>query len=283
MISAIAGILNSAAAEVPYTGTLAADYISARGITDATHISAVNTLVSDLYAAGLINADGSSSKITTLHLYGGTQFSASNHKWNFMNPVDTDAAYRETYFGGLTHDVNGITGNGIDAYIDNHFTHADFPSQNSAHTVHYSRQDINEGAGALRPLYGNVSASFQGTALYPDYNGVTLYNAMLSSSGGGVVSNSAQGLFLSTRTGAAVNQLYRDGVLFFNQNQTSVNVTTTTSIIGLGRSYNSGATDQYSKQNLCARSFGAGLDSTESVDYSNALNAYFTTLGINSY
>ena len=282
MISAIAGILNSAAAEVPYTGTLAADYISARGITDATHISAVNTLVSDLYAGGLINADGSSSKITTLQLYGGTQFSASNHKWNFMNPVDTDAAYRETYFGGLTHNANGITGNGTDAYIDNHFTHADFPSQNSAHIMTYSRQNIAELSG-LRALYGNINTSFQGSTLYPSFNGTTMYTSLFSSTGGGVGSTDSSGLFLSTRTGVSTNSLYRNGSVFAVRNATSVSITTTSSILGLARSYNSSVVDQYSKQNICARSFGAGLDSTESVAYSDALNTYFTTLGLNSY
>ncbi len=284
MISAIAGILNSAAPDVPYTGTLAADYISARGITDTSHIAAVNTLVTDLYAAGLIEPDGSSSKILGLYLYGGTQFSASNHKWNFMNPVDTDAAYRETYFGGLTHSSIGITGNGTDGYIDNHFTHADFASKDDAHVMTYSRQNIAEGANQLKPLFGNIDVNFKGTVLYPSYNGTTMFTSVFSGTGATLANTDSSGLYVSSRTGATTNAIYRNGTLFNQQNATSVAVTTTTSILGLARSYNSGATPAlYSKQNICARSYGGGMDSTESVAYSDALNAYFTTLGINSY
>ena len=46
---------------------------------------------------------------------GGT---ASSHKWNLKNPLDTDAAFRLVFSGGLTHSSTGIKGNGTNGYFD---------------------------------------------------------------------------------------------------------------------------------------------------------------------
>ncbi|HRC16037.1 MAG TPA: hypothetical protein PLY25_10185 [Bacteroidia bacterium] len=83
-------------------------FLAATGITDTTIANALNTMDLALIANGL------DAKIQALYPYvGGT---ATTHKFNFMNPADTDAAYRITWFGGVTHDANGVTGNGLNGY-----------------------------------------------------------------------------------------------------------------------------------------------------------------------
>jgi hypothetical protein len=53
------------------------------------------------------------TKCNSIHPYiGGT---ADRHKYNALNPIDSDGAFRETFFGGWTHNELGIIGNGVNS------------------------------------------------------------------------------------------------------------------------------------------------------------------------
>lgn len=85
-------------------------FFTATGITDTTIKNAVNQLVLDLKAASIW------TKFKALYPFvGGT---AGTHKFNLKDPQDTDGAYRIVFSGGWTHDGNGATGNGTNAYGD---------------------------------------------------------------------------------------------------------------------------------------------------------------------
>ena len=89
-------------------------FILAAGITDPTEISAINTLVEDLKATGSLWA-----LLQAIYpIVGGT---ATTHKYNLRNPLDTDAAFRLTFSGGWTHTTDGMTPNGINGYANTHF------------------------------------------------------------------------------------------------------------------------------------------------------------------
>jgi hypothetical protein len=62
--------------------------------------------------------DGWLAKMVYLYLFIGG--SASLNKFNFMNPADSDAAYRLTFSGGWTHDENGSKANGTNAEASTH-------------------------------------------------------------------------------------------------------------------------------------------------------------------
>ena len=260
---------------------LAENYIAARGITDPNHQAYLYAFNEELINGGLVNTDGTSTYIKALYLYGGTQATAAGHKWNFMNPVDTDAAFRETYFGGLTQNSNGITGNAIDAYIDPHFSHSDFAGQDDCHIMTYIRD--NQSPSGLQAAYGAIASSFNGTRVFPKYNGTTMYNSLFGSTGGGVPNTDSSGLWITTRTGSGNQPIYRNGSSFGLIGSSSSSVPTA-SIKGLCVDYNnSQIIYQYSSYNICARSYGNGLSSNESAAYSSALNNYFTLLGLNIY
>jgi hypothetical protein len=85
-------------------------FITAAAITDPTQQTAIDNLVIGL------KADGLWTNMQAIYpLVGGT---ASSHKWNLKDPRDLDAAYRLAFFGGWTHNSNGITGNGANTYAD---------------------------------------------------------------------------------------------------------------------------------------------------------------------
>lgn len=85
-------------------------FLTAAGITDPTISAAINTLVVDLKAASLWT-----EMQIVYPLVGGT---ASTCKWNLMNPVDSDAAYRMIFPNGGTFSAGGWATNGTNQYGD---------------------------------------------------------------------------------------------------------------------------------------------------------------------
>jgi hypothetical protein len=93
--------------------TEAAMFISAAGLTDALQCNAVNFLVGELLKNNLW------SKMYAVYpMVGGT---ATSHKFNLIDPQDTDAAFRLDFNGTVTHSSGGVQGNGTNGYADTHF------------------------------------------------------------------------------------------------------------------------------------------------------------------
>lgn len=87
-------------------------FFTATGITDTGIKDAVNQFVLDLKSYSLW------SKMVCLYPFVGG--SASTHKYNLVNPSDSDGAFRITFNGSWTHDSNGVTGDGSTTYADTH-------------------------------------------------------------------------------------------------------------------------------------------------------------------
>ena len=112
-------------------------FLTAAGITDPTITSAIDTLVVDLKDYGIW------SKMKALYPFvGGT---ASTHKFNLKNPLDTDAAFRLVFNGGWTHSANGALPNGTNAYADTKLIPNTILSLDSTHTSYYSRTNSKSG------------------------------------------------------------------------------------------------------------------------------------------
>jgi hypothetical protein len=85
-------------------------------ITDTTQQDAINNLV-----VGLKN-DGLWDKMKAIYPFvGGT---ATSHKYNLKDPRDSSDAFTLTFSGGWTHNSNGVTGNGTNAFAESYY----FPS-----------------------------------------------------------------------------------------------------------------------------------------------------------
>ena len=83
-------------------------FITAAGITNPTQQTAINTLVVSLKANGIW------TKMKAIYpMVGGT---ATSHKFNLKDPRDLDVAFRLSFVGGVTHNSNGITVNGVNGY-----------------------------------------------------------------------------------------------------------------------------------------------------------------------
>lgn len=117
MIKATHGILNSGG--VSYDAD-AVTYFAANTDCNTTSMkSKVNQLVLDLKTNSLW------SKFITLYPFKNAGGTAFGNKWNLINPVDSDAAYRFTFSGGFTH-TSGLQGNGTNNVANNHFSTSKF-------------------------------------------------------------------------------------------------------------------------------------------------------------
>lgn len=109
-------------------------FLAATGITDSTIVDAINTLVHNLQYFGLWG------KMEALYPFvGGT---AETHKFNLINPLDTNEAFRLAFNGGWTHDSNGVTPNG--GYANTFLRPYQVLNQNSTHLSIYSSTEIEE-------------------------------------------------------------------------------------------------------------------------------------------
>lgn len=89
-------------------------FFTAAGITDDTQKDAVDFLVKSFKGTELsYNPTGVNLWTDTQIIYPFVGGTATSHKWNLKNPLDTDAAFRIVFAGGLTHSANGILGNSV--------------------------------------------------------------------------------------------------------------------------------------------------------------------------
>ena len=104
----------------------ASAFATAAGVTDLTMLRALNNFVISLKAINItlpnfVNFTNPASSIlkASYPFIGGT---ATAHKLNLINPADTDAAYRLTFTGTVTHNGNGMTPlAGSSSYADTKF------------------------------------------------------------------------------------------------------------------------------------------------------------------
>jgi lysophospholipase L1-like esterase len=247
----------------------AADFITAAGITDSTQIAAVTTLVSDLKSAGLW------WKLRAIYPFvGGT---SSAHKFNLRNAVDSDSAYRLTYYNTPTHDANGITF-ADDSKADTKFTQ----NQQSAFTfgnisLHYYSRTANASPEGVDMGMGTGSVLRLGFRL-----GSQSYTEVNQSGGSGVGESYLNGLgFFSTARANNLNlrSFYRNGVLIRDTADAATNTPLGTLLIG---DQNLTGSNSYPSNRNCAyAAFGYGLTAVEEATHYTIVQAYQTALGRN--
>lgn len=260
--------INTINTSAPFT----MDFLMATGITDATTIAALTGLENDLTTAGIINyANPSSNKIKILYPFVGG--SASTHKFNFLDPQDLDASFRLTFYGGWTHNANGITGNGSNAYADIHLNPYSALTSNSYHYGVYCRIDI-ANSGINDCVYGNYDG-MSGDNLFPNFVG-NCYSRLSDNDGAVFSTATSKGYYLSVRNSSTNKNIYRN----------STKTTVTSSTIGfanynlfLGAYNQAGIGVAYTTNNIAGFHAGDVLNDTEATALYNAIQAFNTTLG----
>lgn len=252
-------------------------FFTASGLTGATNLTAINTLVIALKGYGIW------TKMKAIYPFiGGT---AALHKWNLKNPLDTNAAFRLVFNGGYTHSSTGIAGNGINAYADT-FLVPDtvFSVANNVHLSVYSRTnaaglaDIDMG-GYNGSQVGGVGALLLGVG----WNNSTRGNLHQGTEIAFFNLNSL-GFYIGTRIGSA-QKIFKNTTL-------GVSVTSATALklqnkIALSGAFSSPAygsgvdTGLLSAKEYAFSSIGDGLTDTEAANFYSAVQAYQVALSRN--
>jgi hypothetical protein len=237
-----------------------AAFLLATSITDPTIISAISTLVLNFKTYGLW------AKMLAIYpLVGGT---ATTHKFNLKTPLDTDVAYRLAFNGGVTHNSNGITGNGTNAYANTFFLDSSLDINNK-HISMYQRN-----------VLGSPSRVSMGSSATADVNKFYLnfandnYSSISMVQSAFAIISPQRGMF--TMSKIIINQFKYYQNSLTPVTKTGTNSVDTTGAYGL-LARNNGT--EPSVANLSFASIGEGFSDSEAANLYTSVQAFQTTLG----
>jgi len=231
-------------------------FIAAAGITDATQVNAINTLVLALKGYSIW------TKMKAIYpIVGG---SASSHAVNLKTP----GTYNLTFATGWTHSSTGMTPNG-NTYADTNFSINQMTASNAAFGI-YSRTNDTIGLKVIGAFNGaNVSRCW-----------INLTNGNIQIADTGQISytaNPSTGFFMSRRDATNFNQSYKNGVSLGS-------VTNNFSVFNrnfyLGAANDGGISNYHSNHQLAFAFLGgnSALTNTDAVNLYTAVQAFQTSL-----
>lgn len=244
----------------------ASAFFVATGITDPTIQGAIDTLCKDLKKYGVFD------KMKAIYPFvGGT---ATTHKFNLVNPLDTNASFRLSFNGGWTHSSNGVLPNGTNGYANTFLTPSTSLSQNSTHISIYSRTNNSGNYGDI----GSTNASFN-DGLYILYRSADLKDYSRNNNSVSPV------LSATTSLGYVINNRTTSTDMKVTLNNSVVNPNTnattglSTSNIFISAINVNGINSNYSNRQLAFATIGDGLTNTEASNLYTAVQKFQTTLG----
>jgi hypothetical protein len=248
-------------------------FLVATGITDATIVNALCTLVSSAKTNGWWTACNA-----IYPFVGGT---ATTHKFNLKNPADTNAAFRLLFTGGVTHNANGVTGNGINASA-NTFLTQNLLSVNSTHISTYSRTNVLETSIDIGCTGNIVSGSLSGLHHSPRFTGLdAVYRQNLNGTPTAVNTDS-RGFYLSTRQGATLSKMFKNGTQIITSALPVSNPTPVADSIKILSMENSVFVTQfYSTRNIAFATIGAAVSDALSAQMYTDIQSFQTALSRN--
>lgn len=210
------------------------------------------------------------SKMTAL--YGFVGGSAASHAVNWKTP----GVYNITWSGTVTHNSNGITGDGSTGYGDTGINALSVLSTNSAHLSLYSRTN------------SAIAAYDMGCGAYPSPQQFTMYLKYTTNACATGIScaesisksnvTDSQGLTIGSRTGASAVALYKRGVPLVKATTASIAMPNYNVMICARRQGTGGVSD-FSNRNLSFCSIGFGLSDTDAINLSSIVQSFQTILG----
>ena len=241
-------------------------FIAAAVITKPSEQVAIDNLVLGM------KADGIWTKMKAIYPFvGGT---ASTHKFNLKDPVDSDAAFRLVFNGGWTHSVNGATPNGTNGYADTKFIpSSNYSANNSSFGVYSRINNVNSGT-----FIGTSNASTTSRILM--FVGITVGGASQINHNSSIPTNpiltNSSGLYTNSRNTSNQQKLFYNGSL----NTTTVNLEQNLSTLPIYLSaYNNNSTiSDYSNRQIAFAHLSDGLTDAEAANLYTRVQAFQTAL-----
>jgi hypothetical protein len=246
-------------------------FASATGITDTIILGALNT-----FDLGLIS-NSLDTKMKALYpMVGGT---STTCKYNFMNPLDTNAAYRLQFNGGLTFSSTGVQGNGTNGYANTYFTGTNWAGLGDASMGMYTR--TNE-TGSDSVDLGAFSVPFSNNFLRGLSSSGSMGAGLNSSSGAGYIlstNTTTKGFYIANRKSTIVFEGWKNGVKQATNTDTATNLLNVD--IYLFAYNNNGVSAIPSTREYQFGFIGDALSDTQATNLSSLVHNMQTTLGRN--
>lgn len=249
-----------------YTARVTA-YAAATGITDYTILDPLNIFDLGLTYYGL---DTIMKAIYPMVTDKTSQSDMANQmKYNFMNPLDTNAAFRLNWVGGWVYSRTGALPNGVNAYADTNFNPSTSSTLNNTHFSFYSRTNIESTALD----FGNADTSGNQWLLALRYTGVGIISDQYNSTTGRITNanTDSRGFYISDRTASNIHKAFK------NSSQIG---TTSTGASGTFRNLNlylsavnqNGSAISFSNKECAFSSIGNGLTDSQAQIFSSLVN-----------
>lgn len=243
---------------------------TAAGVTlTTTQKNAVNQWVVDAKAIGIW------TKFKAIYpIVGGT---ATAHKFNLKNPLDTDAAFRLSFIGGWTHSSTGALPNGTNAYANTFLNPSTALTLNTTHLSYYSRT-VNAASFSYdmgyfqNPNLFGLSCGYSNSAYSDHYNygtgRITVFNP------------SGSGFYIGSRTTSAIHKYYKNGSQIGTTN-TGAGGSFSSLVIYIAAYNASGTAGVLSNRECAFSTIGDGLTDLESQLFYQITEKYQVALGRN--
>ena len=179
--------------------------LEAEGATlDLTTKLAINTWFLELKAANLYTK----TKAAYL-MIGGT---AATHKFNAINPIDTNAAFRLSFVGGWVHSATGALPNGINTYADTFFIPSVNATANSLSMGYYS--GTNTVGSYIEMGVSGVGGNSGLGQLYiaPNFSGAG-FLAVNTTGNAGITAATPTGMFATSRNDGITMRFHKNASL----------------------------------------------------------------------
>ena len=249
-------------------------FITAAAITDPTQQAAINTLVVDLKGYSIW------SKMKALYPFvGGT---AVTHKWNLKNPLDTDAAFRILWSGGVTHSSNGVQFGGVNGYGDTRLNAlANTAISNVSFGLYSRTNNIRAASNGVVDSFGGSTCGISLATKWSDNNTYYSSNNYVLDGNGNFVTDT-RGLFVATKDTSLAfpSALYRNGIGIRSATPTFEN--RPNGNVYLGARNNLSAipnAEIFDNKELAFAFIGNTLTATDNSNFYTAVQAFQTTIG----
>jgi hypothetical protein len=258
------------------------DYIIAAALTDAGQLAAIRA-----FDAGLISNNLRCKTVAYYPFIGGT---ATKHKWNLINPLDTDATFRLTFVNGAgtgwIHAATGAKPDGTGSYARTHI----IPSTNlilySQGMGYYARENISEagvdmgashddGGGHTNPcMMLRVRYNGDNKGRFYCNNGYTAADVAL----GAAVADS-RGFTSGSRTANNANKIFYNGVQSGVTNATAALNNTAGFEIYIGANNADGVAASFTTKETAGNIIKLGFTDAQELILYNLIQALQTALG----
>jgi hypothetical protein len=202
---------------------------------------------------------------------------ASQFKYNLVNPVDSDAAFRLVFNGGWTHSSNGATPNGTNGYADTKLNDSSL-TPNSSHISYYSRTNVSPTNTYEIGLYNGTKGIW--FALRNSSLGSVFTGGIFQTGASGEVSVSnldSTGFYLGGKNGSTTVKFYKNGTSVASAAKADTTATNT-SIYLASLNQNGTPAFGFSTKQCAFSTIGDGLTDTEASNLYTRVQAYQTAL-----